>query len=132
MERQRYQFETVVENGLCDLNLEEETDGLGRDELEHDNAEESTADDNSHKSEEHDTMYAAFGVGGGGGVLILALAVFAVLRYKKRNASKSGNRESVDLNQQYGADEYYEYMKHDTNVVDDNDMYNYNDCDYED
>ena len=40
--------------------------------------------------------------------------------------------QSVDLNQQYGTDEYYHYMKHDTNVVDDNDMYNYGDCDYED
>ena len=72
------------------------------------------------------------GAGGGVGVLILALAVFAVLRCRKEKAVKSGNRESVDLNQQYGTDEYYHYMKHDTNVVDDNDMYNYGDCDYED
>ena len=30
MERQRYQFETVVENGLCDLNLEEETEDVNQ------------------------------------------------------------------------------------------------------
>ena len=113
-----------------EVNPEEEAQVLGRDGLEHDNAEVSGAD-KSKKESEDNSMNAATGAGAGAGVLILAVAVFAVLRCRKENATKSENRESVDLNHQYGTDEYYQYMKHDTNVVDDNDMYNYGDCDYE-
>ena len=113
-----------------EVNPEEEAQVLGRDGLEHDNAEVSGTD-KSKKESEDNSMNAATGAGAGAGVLILAVAVFAVLRCRKENATKSENRESVDLNQQYGTDEYYQYMKHDTNVVDDNDMYNYGDCDYE-
>ena len=98
--------------------------------LEPDNNSEES--DNNSNGSDYNTMYVTLGAGGGGCVLILSLTVFAVLRCNKKKEDRSGNRESIDLNQQYGADEYYEYMKHDTNVVDDNDMYNYNDCDYED
>ena len=73
----------------------------------------------------------AIGAGVGGGVLILAVTICAVLRCKKMKAENSGNRESIDLNHQYGAEEYYEYSKHGTNVVDDNDQYNYGDYDDE-
>ena len=111
-----------------DLKTEEEADGLGRG-LEHE------IDDNFKSVSEEledNSMLVAIGGGAGAGVLILAMAIFALLRYNKKKEDRSGNRESIDLNQQYGADEYYEYMKHDTNVVDDNDMYNYGDGDYED
>ena len=76
-------------------------------------------------------MIVAIGAGAVIGVLILGVAICSVYRWRKKEAGKSGNRESVDLNHQYGAEEYYEYSKHGTNVVDDNDQYNYGDYDDE-
>ena len=103
----------------------EEKDANDKDPEANDKSEdtESEEDDNN--------MIVAIGAGVVIGVLILGVAICAVYRCRKKRAENSGNRESVDLNHQYGAEEYYEYSKHGTNVVDENDQYNYGDYDDE-
>ena len=51
---------------------------------------------------------------------LLALVIVGVVCLKKRS-QENKTRESVDLNTEYGAEQYYEYQE--TNVVDDNEMY---------
>ena len=120
-----------VESRIVNTEDWKEAERSSRSEEKDVNSENSTANEISENSKSDDKTIVVVIGAGGGGVLILVLAICALFRCRKKRAEKSGNRESVDLNHQYGAEEYYEYSKHGTNVVDENDQYNYGDYDDE-